>query len=141
MLRLKVLIVGRSKEAWIDEGVAEYSRRMASTLQLVTEWVRDDAQLLQQVVKEAQVCCLHPQGRLVSSEQFAKQLSQLFEAGGSRLTMVIGGAEGLPTSILEGCYPLISLSPMTFTHQMCRLLLAEQVYRSTEIWRGSPYHK
>lgn len=141
MLRLKLLMVGRSKEPWIDEGVAEYARRMSTTLQLSTEWVKDNGQLNTHVAKEPQVICLDPQGKTLTSEAFAESLAKHFEAGGARMTLVIGGAEGLPESLRDGKYPLISLSALTFTHQMCRLILAEQIYRATEIWRGSPYHR
>lgn len=141
MLRVKILTVGRSKEPWIDAGIAEYVRRMSSTLQLTTEWAKDDAHLLQLIAKEGRVVCLDPAGTLLTSEDLAGFLSQQLEAGGSRLTIVIGGAEGLPQSLRSGQYPMISFSRLTFTHQMCRLILAEQLYRSVEIWRGSPYHK
>lgn len=60
--------------------------------------------------------------------------------GGSRLSIVIGGAEGLPPSLKQG-RELWSLSPMTFTHQWARVVLAEQIYRATEIKKGSAYHK
>ncbi|MDP1835828.1 MAG: 23S rRNA (pseudouridine(1915)-N(3))-methyltransferase RlmH [Chlamydiales bacterium] len=139
MLRIKLLMVGRSKEPWIDSGVLEFERRMSSTLQLSTEWLKDDQQLVQQIGKEDKVVCLDPNGKTYTSEEFAKSLSKWLEDGGSRLTLVIGGAEGLPQSLKR--YPLLSLSSLTYTHQMCRLILAEQLYRATEIWRGSPYHK
>ncbi len=141
MLRLKLFMIGRSKEAWIDSGVAEYIRRMSSTLQMTTEWARDDAHLVQLVAKEGRVLCLDPAGISMTSEALAAYLSQQFEAGGSRLAIVIGGAEGLPKELSSGQYPLVSFSSLTFTHQMCRLILAEQLYRCVEIWRGSPYHK
>jgi 23S rRNA (pseudouridine1915-N3)-methyltransferase len=139
LLRIKLLMVGRSKEPWIDSGVLEFERRMSSTLQLTTEWLKDDQQLIQQIGKEDKIVCLDPNGKTCTSEEFAKNLSKWLEEGGSRLTLVIGGAEGLPQSLKR--YPLLSLSSLTYTHQMCRLILAEQLYRATEIWRGSPYHK
>ena len=76
-----------------------------------------------------------------TSVEFAARLYEALEAGGSRLTFYIGGAEGLPPSLKADPKRLISLSKMTFTHQMARLLLVEQVYRATEIRRGSAYHK
>lgn len=132
-------MVGRSKEAWIDSGVEEFTKRLSSTLQLTTEWVKDDQALIQQAQKEGKVICLDPEGKMMDSTTFSKALSKWLEEGGARLTFVIGASDGLPASLRS--YPLISFSSMTFTHQMCRLILAEQIYRSTEIWRGSPYHK
>ena len=63
------------------------------------------------------------------------------EAGGSRVTFIIGGADGLPPALKADPGRLLSLSRLTFTHQMARLLLIEQIYRATEIRRGSGYHK
>ena len=68
------------------------------------------------------------------------KLIEAFEEGGSRVSFIIGGAEGLPPS-LKASSELLSLSRMTLTHQMARLFLAEQIYRAAEIRRGSPYHK
>lgn len=141
MLRLKLLMVGKPKASWIDGGMTEYQKRLSPVLQIETLWLNDDGQLLQQVAKEERVLCLDPQGKQYSSETLAAFLAKQFELGGSRLTLVIGGADGLPHTMREGKYPLISLSSLTFTHPMCRLILAEQLYRCTEIWRGSPYHK
>ena len=62
------------------------------------------------------------------------------ERGGSRLSFIIGGAEGLPAEVRADA-TLVSLSRLTFTHQMARLVLAEQIYRATEIRKGSGYHK
>ena len=140
MLRLKVVSVGRPKERWIEEGVEEYQRRLQPVMAIETVWVKDDNQLAALIIKEPRVVCLDPQGRLFDSEGFSSFLVQQFEEGGSRLAIVIGGAEGLPASIKEGKL-LLSLSPLTFTHQLTRLVLLEQVYRAIEISKGSPYHK
>jgi 23S rRNA (pseudouridine1915-N3)-methyltransferase len=84
---------------------------------------------------------LDPNGRLYKSEQFSEFLFQKIEEGGSRVAFVIGGPEGLPQTITKSGYSLLSLSPMTFTHQMTRLLLLEQIYRGVQIREGRPYHK
>jgi 23S rRNA (pseudouridine1915-N3)-methyltransferase len=141
MLKLKILLVGRPKESWLEEAVADYGRRMQSTLRIESVWLKDDAQLIQQVNKEQQVVCLDPKGMSFTSEGFAAFLEDRFAVGGSRLTMVIGGAEGLPQELKEKERDLISLSPLIFTHQLCWLILVEQIYRAFEILRGSPYHK
>ena len=84
--------------------------------------------------------CLDPAGLLLTSEQFADFFDRSWQKGGSRLAIVIGGAEGLPPE-LRSKYPLVSLSPLTFTHQITRLILVEQLYRSIEIKKNSRYHK
>ena len=77
-----------------------------------------------------------PRQRAVCPTLFQQQL----EKGGARITFAIGGAEGFSEEVKKS-YPLISLSPLTFTHQMTRLILIEQIYRATEILKGSKYHK
>jgi len=79
-------------------------------------------------------------GKQLTSNDFSSYVFKSFEDGGASVSFVIGGADGLPRAI-QSSYPLISLSMMTWTHQMARLLLIEQVYRAVEIRKGSKYHK
>ena len=134
------LSVGKNKESWLEQALAEYQKRLRSTLQLEFQWVKDDQQLLTQANKSPNLIGLDPTGKMMSSEQFSDWLHQQWASRGAHLTMIIGGAEGLPPS-LKSQIPLISLSKMTFTHQITRLVLAEQIYRAIEINKGSPYHK
>ncbi len=107
------------------------------------EWMlsKDLDKLKSLLFKESAYIALDLRGYLVSSEQFAELFWQAVTKEGARLSFVIGGAEGLPDSILEGASKRISLSPLTFTHQLTRLILVEQLYRSLEILKGSAYHK
>lgn len=139
MIQIKILVVGRAKEPWLEEGVGEYKRRLGATAKLETIWVSDDAQLLRLVAKEPLAVCLDITGQGYSSDQFSQWLSARVVEGGSRLTFVIGGADGLPKELRQSSLEKISLSPLTFTHQLARLVLAEQLYRAFEILRGSPY--
>lgn len=141
MIQIKILAVGKAKEPWIEAGIAEFTARLSGQCKLTCDWVTDDAQLLRQLAKERCVVLLDPSGKPRSSEEFAKWLTATLVAGGARLTFVIGGADGLPAEAKAKCPDMISLSPLTFTHQMVRLILAEQVYRAFEINRGSPYHR
>lgn len=140
MIKLKILSVGKTKEKWLNEAFNEYVQRLSASVQIESAWAKDDAQLIEWAQKENLALCLDPAGRLFTSEEFAHFLIQQWERGGSRLTLIIGGAEGLPAEIKEKG-SLISLSPLTFTHQMTRLVLIEQIYRSVEIQKGSHYHK
>lgn len=140
MLKLKILSIGKTKEKWLEEAFSEYVKRLKPILQVECLWAKDNSQLTEWTQKENCAICLDPTGRLFSSEEFSKFLAGEWEKGGSRLTFVIGGAEGLPLE-LKKTKTLISLSPMTFTHQMTRLVLIEQVYRTTEIQKGTNYHK
>lgn len=140
MIKIKLLSVGKTKEKWLSEALEEYSKRLSAVVQIESVWAKDDRQLLEWVYKEERFLCLDPGGQLYTSKEFSELLSQQWEKGGSRLTFVIGGAEGLPQELKERG-TLISLSPLTFTHQITRLILVEQIYRAAEIQKGSHYHK
>jgi len=77
----------------------------------------------------------------LSSEQFSEQMYKWLEEGGSRVCFVIGGAEGLPAALQGLGLPSLSLGPLTLTHQFARVLLAEQIYRASQIRLGTKYHK
>lgn len=140
MLKLKIFSVGKTKEKWLEEAFKEYEKRLKPVMHIECGWAKDSQTLLEWAQKEPNVICLDPQGTLVSSEKFAEVLEQAWIKGGSRLTIIIGGAEGLP-ELLKKQFQLISFSPMTFTHQITRLILIEQLYRASEIQKGTQYHK
>ncbi len=135
-----MISVGRAKEAWIEEGIAMYTRRLISSVTFSFVWVKNDEQLFKALKREERVICLDPKGQMMSSEVFSKKLHSLFEESGGRLTFAIGGHEGLPKQIADA-HELLSLSSMTLTHQMSRLFLVEQVYRAMSIANNTGYHK
>lgn len=140
MYRLKILSVGKTKESWLEDALQEYLSRLQSILAIEFIWVKTDKQLVLLASKEPTLICLDPQGQLFDSRQFSKFLLKKFDEGGSRLAILIGGAEGLPAEI-NARFPQVSLSRMTFTHQLTRLILLEQIYRAFEIEKGTHYHK
>lgn len=140
MSKVKLLFIGKNKEQWLEEALSEYIKRLRPTLEIECVWVQNEAQLASLAAKERHVICLDPAGRLMDTPQFAAFFQKQFEESGARLTFVIGGAEGLDPDMRRN-YPLVSLSPLTFTHQIARLVLIEQIYRATEILKGSKYHK
>lgn len=141
MLKCKIFSVGKTKEKWLEMAINEYVKRLQKTLSFEFIWARDDEQLERLVEKEAiPIICLDVLGKMMDSESFSQFIVDQFEKGGAKLSIVIGGAEGLPPNMKKK-YPLISLSPMTLTHQCTRLILVEQIYRAFEIARGSKYHK
>ncbi len=140
MIKIRILAVGKTKEAWLEEALEEYLKRLKATFQIEFAFAKSDAQLLEWLQKEGKVVALDPAGKNFTSEQFSSFLFEQIEAGGSRLTFVIGGPEGLPQNLRLSAF-LLSLSPLTFTHQLARLVLVEQLYRAAEIAKGSPYHK
>jgi len=140
MYKLKIFSVGKTRETWLEEALKEYLKRLKPIAALEFVWAKNDEQLLQLTAKEPLLVCLDPQGTLFTSEQFSAFLHDQLTKGGSKLSFVIGGADGLPAELKKN--PLqISLSRLTFTHQITRLVLIEQVYRAFEIGKNSPYHK
>lgn len=141
MLKIKVYSIGKTKESWLQDALDEYEKRLKASLSF--EWIlaKNDEHLKQFLEKEENFICLDPQGRQFTSEEFSSFLTQAFCNNHSRLVFVIGGAEGIPQAMKLKSKALISLSKMTFTHQITRLILAEQVYRALEIAKGSAYHK
>ncbi len=139
MLKVKIISVGKTKEPWLEEALQEYIKRLSPIMQFETLWVKNDDQLLESCKKE-NIIALDPLGKEFDSLGFSKFVQQQFEANGSRIAFVIGGPEGLPP-LLKKSSKLISLSKLTFTHQIARLVLVEQLYRSFEIAKSTPYHK
>lgn len=140
MYRLRIYSVGKTKEPWLEEAINDYLTRLQHIISIEFIWAKTDEHLLTLVSKEPNLVCLDASGQVMNSAQFSNFLIKQFENSGARLAMVIGGAEGLPPSLKSG-HPLVSLSPMTFTHQIVRLVLIEQIYRAFEIAKGSRYHK
>lgn len=124
----------------MEEGCREYLKRLQPWASVAYIWTKDDAALSQIVQKEVSWVGLDLDGKEVSSDAFASFLEEEALSTGSRLNFVIGGPEGLPQSLKQKG-ALLSLSKMTFTHQMARLLLLEQVYRAFTLMKGIPYHK
>lgn len=140
MLQIKILSVGKTKEAWLEAALQEYIKRLKPTASFEFLWAKNDEHLLGLAQKEALIVCLDPAGELMTSYQFAQFMQKKMIEGGSRLAFVIGGPEGLPPQLKQN-HPLLSLSPMTLTHQLTRLILIEQIYRAFEIAKGSKYNK
>ena len=139
--RIRILAVGKVRKSWVQEGVALYLKRLPG---LVVTELRDST-----MAKEAEAiaAALRPDERLVllteegttyTSVAFAQQLR---DSGSERLAFVIGGAEGLDPALKANASWRLSLSPMTFPHELARLLLLEQLYRASSILQGGPYHK
>ncbi len=137
----------------MEEACSMYETRLRpSSVEVETTWHKDNQGLTKGVEtdqsKGQTVVLLDPLGATKTSEKFTDDMYEWLDRGGSRLWFVIGGAEGLPSELKYpssqgggGNPTMISLSAMTFTHQFARMLLIEQIYRATEIRKGSGYHK
>jgi 23S rRNA (pseudouridine1915-N3)-methyltransferase len=153
-MKINIRIVGRksASEKWLEEACSMYQTRLKpSNLEVETTWHKDDDGIIKGVESDYSkghgVVLLDPLGKPRTSEQFSNDIYNWLDQGGSRLSFVIGGAEGLPKELKDVEPPggarsnLLSLSSMTFTHQFARMLLIEQIYRASEIRKGSGYHK
>ena len=150
-MEVKLRMVGRKNngEKWLEDAYSTYDTRLKPTnLNVQTFYHKNDNELTKNIEadesKNHKVILLDPLGKLVTSEVFSDNMYNWLEDGGSRLTFVIGGAEGLPEELKagrSGKNDLLSLGKMTFTHQFARVLLMEQIYRASEIRKGSGYHK
>jgi 23S rRNA (pseudouridine1915-N3)-methyltransferase len=155
MLQVTILLVGKTREAFIREGVAFYQQRLKPFLHLTLKSVRAEKEksgltpeilkdregerLLAQIPSRAFVVALTPGGREFTSEEFAAWLSQR-ELEARPLTFVIGGHWGLSGGVLASSQARLSLSRFTLTHELSRLVLLEQLYRAMTIKAGHPYH-
>lgn len=138
MFKVKVITVGKCKEAWLKEALQEYEKRLRPRMQIEWVLVDSDEALQERVFKEKSFIALEIEGKSLGSEEVSRKL---FSSWGLSPVFVIGGAAGLPASMKTRSAHLWSLSKLTFTHQMVRLILVEQLYRALEIEGGSSYHK
>jgi 23S rRNA (pseudouridine1915-N3)-methyltransferase len=136
MIKIKILSVGKTREKWLETAIAEFEKRLTGQVEFECKWFKNDKRLAEEADKEPSVICLDPEGKEFDSPGFA----DFIEGQGARMTFVIGGAEGLPQA-LRRSGPQLSLSKMTFTHQLSRLVLIEQIYRAYTLIKGIPYHK
>lgn len=158
-MRITIISAGKLKENYLREGIGEFTKRLRPFTQLdiveISEEKMPDApsakekekildiegkRLLKQVPSDSFLFVLDVYGKFFSSEELAEKISLLTVAGKSSLAFIIGGAFGLSDELRKTADSLISFSKMTFTHQMVKLLLVEQIYRSFKINRGEPYH-
>ena len=139
--RIRILAVGKVRKSWVQEGVALYLKRLPG---LVVTELRDstmakEAEAIAAALRpDERLVLLTEEGRTYDSVAFAQQLRN---SGSERLAFVIGGAEGLDPALKARANWRLSLSPMTFPHELARLLLLEQLYRASSILQGGPYHK
>ena len=139
--RIRIFAVGKVRKGWVLEGIATYLKRLPG-LQVVE--LRDAGKAKE---AEAVLAALQPgeqlvvmaeEGQTFDSPAFAERLDG---SGSERLVFVIGGAEGIDPALKARASWKLSLSPMTFPHELARLLLLEQLYRALSIQQGGPYHK
>jgi 23S rRNA (pseudouridine1915-N3)-methyltransferase len=146
-MNVTLLAVDRLRESYLRDGCALYIKRLAPLLPVRTIDVRpstpseESIALLKQIPADTTVWALDRTGIELNSEQLASRLQTVERSGARHLALVIGGAEGLDAAMLTRAGLVWSLSPLTFLHEMARLLVLEQLYRAVKINRGEPYHR
>ncbi|MCR4440623.1 MAG: 23S rRNA (pseudouridine(1915)-N(3))-methyltransferase RlmH [Peptococcaceae bacterium] len=159
-MRIKLVVVGKLKEKYWREAAGEYLKRLApfarveiieiaeeklpdnpSAKEMEQALNREGERILNHISPSFYVIPLAITGQMLSSEQLAEMLGRLAMEGKSRVVFIIGGSCGLAEEVIERGDLVLSFSPLTFPHQMMRVLLLEQIYRGFKILRGEPYHK
>ena len=159
-MKIKIVTVGKLKEKYLKDGIAEYSKRLSRFANLEMIELADEktpnrasdsenqkilelegTRILSKIGDRDFVIVLAIEGKTLSSEEFSKQLEQAPINGFSTLTFVIGGSLGLSPQVKKRANLSISFGRLTLPHQLMRLVLVEQIYRAFTIQQGSPYHK
>lgn len=158
-MKITIVTAGKIKEKYLTDGIKEFLKRLTpyanvkiieiseermpdapSDAEKTAVLAREGERLLKQVPTGSRLIVLDVAGRSISSEELSAHIDKLGVQGTSHLTFLIGGAFGLSEEVRRMADERISFSRMTFTHQMIRLLLVEQIYRAFKISRGEKYH-
>ncbi len=150
------LVVGKTNEKYLREGVAEYHKRLQKYIPFKEEVIpelkrqkglselelktREGQEILSRLKTSDFVALLDENGMSFKSVQFAQRLQKRMNAGSKRIVFVVGGPYGFSDEVFQRANEKIALSKMTFSHQMVRLFFTEQIYRAFTILRNEPYH-
>ena len=159
-MKITIITVGKIKEKYLRDAIAEYSKRLSKyckleILEVADEKTPDQAsaivedqirskegeRILKLLKDDAYVITLEIGGKMLDSVEFSKKIEQLGIQGKSHIIFVIGGSIGLGEEVLRRSDFAISFSKMTFPHQLMRVILLEQIYRAFRIINHEPYHK
>lgn len=159
-MKIKIVCVGKIKEKFYKDAIAEYSKRLSKfcnleIIEVPDEMTPDGASEIEKdkiLSKEAErifskvkdndyVITLEIEGKKLTSEELADKISEITLSGKSSIDFIIGGSLGLSDSIKRASSFSLSFSDMTFPHQLMRVILLEQIYRAFKINAGEPYHK
>ena len=159
-MKVTLITVGKIKEKYLKDAISEYSKRLSRyckleiievadektpdhASQIVEDAIRDKEgeRILKYVKEDAFVITLEIKGKLLTSEELADKINTLGVQGTSHIIFIIGGSIGLGNEVLKRSDYALSFSKMTFPHQLMRVILLEQIYRSYRIINHEPYHK
>lgn len=159
-MRLKIITVGHLKEDFYKKASAEYEKRLSRfhkmTVTELSEELKSDSpseseikkaldkegkSILKSISNGSYVIALAIEGQAISSEALAEKMKKVADCGTGEIDFIIGGSHGLGSEVLSRADFLLSFSPMTFTYQLSRVILTEQLYRASKINSGETYHK
>lgn len=160
MLKVTMIFVGTVKERYLTEAISEYEKRLSAYCTLSNICIKDERlpdkpshaeiaaalkregeRILAAIPPRAYVVALCVEGKQMTSEDFSKKLTALSIDGYSEVCFVIGGSDGLSDEVKKAAKMRLSISEMTFPHQLMRVILLEQLYRAFNIASGGKYHK
>lgn len=159
-MKITLITVGKIKEKYLKDAIAEYSKRLSKYCKLEIIEVADEktpdnaSEVVEDAVRDKEgerilkclkddmfVITLEIAGKMLTSEELSEKIENLGIQGKSHIAFVIGGSIGLGKEVLNRSNYALSFSKMTFPHQLMRVILLEQIYRSYRIMNGEPYHK
>ncbi len=155
-MKIEVICIGKTAFTYLDEGITLYKKRLKHylpfdwtvlpDLKKTKQWSKEQIKiaegeiLLKKIPNDAVVALLDVKGKQLDSEDFSTFINRNMVSGAKRLIFVIGGAYGFSEEIYQRANFKISLSKMTFSHQLVRVVFLEQLYRAMTILKGEPYH-
>ena len=159
-MKITIVTVGKIKEKYLRDAIAEYTKRLSKyckleIIEVADEKTPDNAsaaiedgirqkegeRILKNITDDAFVITLEIEGKMLDSVEFSRKVEQLGIQGKSHICFVIGGSSGLGPEVLKRSNYALSFSKMTFPHQLMRVILLEQIYRAYRIQMKEPYHK
>ncbi len=156
-MNIRIIAVGKIKEQYLKDALSEYKKRLSpfcsfSVTEIIAEQILDESltdkykkteaqRIIQHIEENSFIITLEINGKNLSSEDFAQKIKMISHEGYSEIVFIIGGANGLDKQISDISNFKLSFSKMTFTHQMARLLLSEQIYRAFKIINNEKYHR
>lgn len=159
MLNISIICIGKLKETYLKDAIAEYSKRLQKYCSLTITELQDEKlpnklndsimqeiktkecnKIMQAIKKDSYIFCLDLRGKQFSSEEFSKKLDNIALNENSHITFIIGGTLGLNDEVLKISNEKICFSKMTFPHQLIRIFLLEQLFRAFKISKGETYH-
>ena len=156
MVKIKIISVGKDKESWISKGIAHYEKLISKYAQIELVTIPNikkssaldsktlkaiEAELLRTEIDNKPYIALVDSGKEYDSLKFSQMLEEYGRSLNSRVCFIIGGAYGLENQIIQNAAYTLSLSKLTFSHQLVRLILLEQIYRGYSILHNTDYHK